>query len=497
MSQKSTGSRRRVRRLGVAGLLCGLVALSAPLAGQNPFLGTPAPTLPPLLYVRFAAPSGLRVTFYRGTRAGQTLETPFVVGLRPGYIYRVEIGNIPQHPGLVLNPTLEVRGSLWVPSKMARDNPAQLIFQPEDFAAARAGSVITRIITVERPDEAIPVATQANQPLEFNAPLNRDPLEEAQRHGRPLLIVRMGQRQMSPAELAAEAIPGTVLLPGERVLPAPAAPPWIPWTCAPVADPKLGPYPPSSEICFIDGGDGGQPPGFTPEGQLRGLRPSATVAEYADSQGRRRIAISNQVCICVPRFVVTRGEMAPESNFTRVGAYDTTTAHGHSGFRSWWTTLDLAQREQLDVVASRQRASGTSNSSGTSVIGLIEGLGVVSQAVETGSVASSCPPPEATPPGERPLLLIKWPDRCATAIGEVITFFLKYTNRGGRPITNVAVSDSLTSRLEYVAGSARSDRDSVFTTQPNEAGSLTLRWEINGALPPGQTGIVSFQARVR
>ena len=100
-------------------------------------------------------------------------------------------------------------------------------------------------------------------------------------------------------------------------------------------------------------------------------------------------------------------------------------------------------------------------------------------------------------PQLKPLLLIKWPDRCATQIGDIVTFFLKYTNQGGQPITDVVVSDSLTARLEYVPGSARSDRDSVFTTQPNEAGSLILRWEINGALPPGQNGVVSFQARIR
>jgi hypothetical protein len=33
--------------------------------------------------------------------------------------------------------------------------------------------------------------------------------------------------------------------------------------------------------------------------------------------------------------------------------------------------------------------------------------------------------------------------------------------------------------------------------QQNEAGSVILRWEINGRLPPGESGIISFQARVR
>ena len=79
----------------------------------------------------------------------------------------------------------------------------------------------------------------------------------------------------------------------------------------------------------------------------------------------------------------------------------------------------------------------------------------------------------------------------------MVTFFLRYSNHGGRPLTDVAVSDSLSARLEYVAGSAQSDRDAVFTTEQNEAGSVVLRWEVGGRLLPGQTGVLRFQAKVR
>ena len=82
-------------------------------------------------------------------------------------------------------------------------------------------------------------------------------------------------------------------------------------------------------------------------------------------------------------------------------------------------------------------------------------------------------------------------------VGDVVTFFLKFSNHGGQPINNVAVSDSLTGRLEYIPGTARADRDTVFTTQTNEAGSAVLRWEVSGVLLPGESGVVSFQARVR
>ena len=48
-----------------------------------------------------------------------------------------------------------------------------------------------------------------------------------------------------------------------------------------------------------------------------------------------------------------------------------------------------------------------------------------------------------------------------------------------------------------IRDSARSDREAALTTTPNEAGSVILRWELTGKLPPGASGTVAFQARVR
>ena len=81
--------------------------------------------------------------------------------------------------------------------------------------------------------------------------------------------------------------------------------------------------------------------------------------------------------------------------------------------------------------------------------------------------------------------------------GDEVTFTLKYSNQGGRDISDVAVSDSLTARLEYIPGSAQSSRNAVFSSSPNESGSLALRWQINGVLQPGDSGVVRFKARIR
>ena len=104
---------------------------------------------------------------------------------------------------------------------------------------------------------------------------------------------------------------------------------------------------------------------------------------------------------------------------------------------------------------------------------------------------------EAPIPPDKPLVVVKCADRGAAQVGDEVTFSIRYSNVGGRAMTDVAVSDSLSPRLEYVEGSAEADRDAVFTIQPNEAGSSVLRWEISGRLLPGQSGRVRFKVRVR
>src|SRR5260370_12287015 len=158
---------------------------------------------------------------------------------------------------------------------------------------------------------------------------------------------------------------------------------------------------------------------------------------------------------------------------------------------------DVAQHnEQLRSLASRERPSGSQIIIGTHDFAQFQGGAAVFGFVEGQAVLGSVTkPPEDRP--DLPLLLCKSADRISAQVGDGITFQLKYSNVGGKQITGVVVSDSLTGRLEYIPDSAKSDRHTTFTTQPNEAGSLILRWAVTGALPPGQRGIVTFQARVR
>jgi uncharacterized repeat protein (TIGR01451 family) len=535
-----------------------LLGLLPAARGQAPHPTAHGRGASPLLFVRFAGAPGARVTFYRGDQGGpREFEFPVTVGFRPGYIYRVKIDGLPgqKEP---LYPTLEVRGSLYLlPHVNSADYPAPFVLSETDVERVFDSVFLTKVVYLEHPDKAVPLATRPGQLIERTLGPGEDLLDEARQYGRPMMVVRVGERPSDAAELAAYAIPGTILLPTEKSLPAARVAPFVPFVCVPPYDPVLGPKPPEEE-CLPDGGDVGRRAGIGPDGRVAGLDPTDTIAEYTDSKGRRHIMPSNRVCVCVPRFAALRSELPLAGYETRVVPARAEKAAQHVQLGAVVPSLAAHNYEQLTALQLKQRASvaasetrldrivrlevldavhvyqgpalalGTaavaqlsevervrlakqvelvkalSSRTGltalqqtvtTTVVGRVEGLGVYTANLETADVTCVCGEPQMMV--DKPMHLCKWADRESAQVGDVVTFFLKYSNNGGKPIEDVAVSDSLSGRLEYVPGSAKSDRNAVFTMQANGAGSVVLRWEISGKLLPGQSGLISFQARVR
>lgn len=100
-------------------------------------------------------------------------------------------------------------------------------------------------------------------------------------------------------------------------------------------------------------------------------------------------------------------------------------------------------------------------------------------------------------PGPPRLRVIKVASTQVALPGDLIDFTIRYDNIGAAVMGNVTIVDNLTTRLEYVEGSAQSSREANFLVQPNDVGSLVLRWEITDPLEAGEGGIVRFQCRVR
>ena len=476
----------------------GLVTLLVPLTISQP--AAPPVILPiaPLLAAKVVAPEGVRITALPGTQGAKVIDAPATFGFRPGYIYRLELANLPYRPGQSLYPEIEVRGSLVLkPGMKYMDYPVPLTFSAEDIEKAVSGATITKVIYLEDPEKAIPAEARADAPIEMTSTSEAEAVKAAIDNGRLVAIVRFGDRVPTPAELQARAIPGTVLLPGEKVLKSPALPPVIPWFTVPLYDPRLGGRE-AVEECTLDGGDRGMRLGIGPHGNLGGLDPTDVGVEFTMG-GKRQVLSSNVVCICVPRYVVQRVDLVPNGLRYAEGPRWEHHYTGQAEFRTRnGPRAEIGREKPVGAIAPIKpmayvEAEGTTlfvSSSRPNIIGQVEGVLIEGSLVEPEQITAY--------PNVCPLSVTKSVDPIENVKqGDVVWITLRYVNTGNRPITDIVLSDSLSGRLAYVPGSALSDRAANFTTSDNEAGSVVVRWEFPIKLMPGQRGVVKFQARVR
>lgn len=477
-----------------------------PVPSQGPPGAMPAhmarhahPVAAPLVAARFLAPKDVRVTAFPGTAQSRVYDAaPAVFGLRPGYVYRFELSNLPYHPGVSVYPEVEVRASLALRPDMKYMNyPLPLTLSAADIDKVLKGVVLTKVIYLEDPEKALPAQVDRDAPVEMPDATDEAAIKAARDSGRLMAFVRVGNLKPTNEQLARFAVPGTILLPGETTLRAPISPPVFPYMTVPLYDPILGPKAVREEF-FVDGGDRGDPLGVNRNGGLGGLNPTDVGVEYT-SGGKRRVATSNVVVITSPRFMVRRVELLPS------GFKGQQMVTAHSGAQS---TDNLRDRHAAMVAIARERPTaiegkvrpsayvgkvGLSFFIGTTrpaVVAQVEGVKVTGALVEPEQLTAF--------PTLQPLTVTKSVDPPGPKEpGEVVTITIKYANTGAKAASDLVVSDSLSGRLEYVTGSAQSDRAANFTAAENEVGSVVVRWELPGTLLPGQSGTVRFKAKVR
>src|SRR5207249_3538074 len=136
---------------------------------------------------------GMQATYYQGTPLGHTLPAGEVVGLRPGYCYRVKL-TMSGLPGfrpnetVTLYPTLEVRGVVQLPPTLsARNYPLTVVLHPEEIErVVHTGTMVSKVIALENPEKAYPAQSRADEPFEIPLLPNQDLLEQSRTLGRPL-----------------------------------------------------------------------------------------------------------------------------------------------------------------------------------------------------------------------------------------------------------------------------------------------------------------------
>jgi len=461
--------------------------------GACPPLGPAAP----LLGVRVLAPAGVTVAFVPESPAARTYPVPVTAGFRPGYRATIRLTNLPgRDPAESIYPVLEVHGSI-VPRPGLRylDYPAPLAVTRGDLDRVFAGAQVTKIVYLEDPTKAIPVATTPDLPLELTEVTERDALAAARDNGRLVLIVRLGDRKPEGDDLARGATPGTILLPGEAALAAPRVPPLFDAFGValfdPIAGPKLTP-----EECITDGGDQFPALGVGPGGRLGGLNPTDVALEYTADR-KRRVATSNEVCICAPRYVIRKFEAAPGGVQLAAGVAFAEQASGPRVNSRNVAPQAYATRAKPVLLEGRERPAITFVKEGVAVAEALQNVQAITTLEGVKVLVGTVEADEITNAPNRMVVAKSVEPAGPVQSGDTVTFTIRYRNATPHAATDLVLSDSLSGRLEYVPGTAKTDRSADITASDNEAGSVVLRFEIPGPIAPGAAGTITFQAKVR
>lgn len=144
--------------------------------------------------VQVTAPDGALISLaadggFTDDQAGTALASMLI-----GPVYRLRVANIRFHEGAEVYPTIEVIDRLYPPPGQATRFPIPIELTQEELEMAIDGRYVVRVIYVEEPRTAPPVREAAGQQRYFEIAPNQDPLEVADRLGRPVAILRMGSR---------------------------------------------------------------------------------------------------------------------------------------------------------------------------------------------------------------------------------------------------------------------------------------------------------------
>ncbi|MGH7136871.1 MAG: hypothetical protein ACREHD_14115, partial [Pirellulales bacterium] len=175
--------------------------------------------------VEIRAPEGAEVSIASQGRFGPPQVAPLHVGLLIAPVYRFKVSNLPGHEGLEVFPTIEVIDRVYPPRGQERRFPIPVELNADDIELALDGKFVTRVIYLEDPRRALPVAESRLDQHWYDAGPGVNPLQEADRWGRPLAIVRMGGRvpdeQQGPdVQFVGGGAPFTIFRPLVERLPA-------------------------------------------------------------------------------------------------------------------------------------------------------------------------------------------------------------------------------------------------------------------------------------
>ncbi len=304
---------------------------------------------------------------------------------------------MPDFPGVELFPSIEIFDRLHPPAGREYEFPVPIVLTADEIQQAIDGRMITKVVYLEQPQFAV-TGDIAPALLNRVLPPDRNLLIEADRLGRPMILVRLGGRTpdegrpedgffMPPAPLQIEQHPsrasaadvGRTVLINPTTTFTPSVPrseteeqiglrlaerrglvrPTRPRPYASL-EPPMPPWEIYPDEYLLDGGDRGLPVHETPA-QREGLDSEDAVVEYADKTGRAHILPTNRVAIYSPRFGNVGTATGLESGVTVTGSVSAVDARRGEGLRNRLAVSDHEQRMPTQSFRTRSRADGFEN----------------------------------------------------------------------------------------------------------------------------------------
>ncbi|MEM6468744.1 MAG: hypothetical protein AAF802_04190 [Planctomycetota bacterium] len=143
--------------------------------------------------VAFHGPEGVTFSMPEGGAFAKGQEK-LMAGLMVGAVYRFRVANIPDAIGAELYPTVELIGRLYPPAGLETSFPIPITLSQTDLENAMEGNLVTRVIYLEDPQSAAPLAKTNSDSRPIDIPLNADAMATADSYGRPIAILRIGSK---------------------------------------------------------------------------------------------------------------------------------------------------------------------------------------------------------------------------------------------------------------------------------------------------------------
>jgi hypothetical protein len=144
--------------------------------------------------VKIVLPSQGKVTVFTRAEADANVQSaPAGVAVAVGHTYRLRLSDMPEFPGAELYPTIEILDRLHPPAGKAEQFPVPIEFTEEEIEFALDGRLVTKVVYLEQPQLAPPETLRPPKGIR-SVPASRNILAEADHHGRPMVLVRLGSR---------------------------------------------------------------------------------------------------------------------------------------------------------------------------------------------------------------------------------------------------------------------------------------------------------------